>query len=185
MTLTPTTDAIDGLLDATPTTVAAQVTLARLAPDPCLLCRVVDAGTATIAGIANGFTSLWRFVADNAIVQAAIGIAFFAAQVYLCQGSGLCTGSLGVANTALFLFANAEFDSIAGLLESAVLAVVQPFVDLIRDPSLATLAAAAINAAVLLPVFGAVMPDRAVAHATSRVQPELESGDAASDPRRR
>jgi YD repeat-containing protein len=169
VTLTPTTDAIDGLLDATPTAVAAQATLARLAPDPCLLCRVVDAGTATIAGIANGFGSLWRFVADNAIVQAAIGVAFFAAQVYLCQGSGFCTGALGVANTALFIFANGEFDSVAGLLESAVLAIAQPFVSLIRDPSLATLAAAAINAAALLPVIGAVMPDRAVAHATSRV----------------
>jgi YD repeat-containing protein len=169
VTLTPTTDAIDELLDATPTSVAARVTLARLAPDPCLLCRVVDAGSAAIAGIANGFTSLWRFVADNAIVQAAIGIAFFAAQMYLCQGSALCTGSLGAANTALFLFANAEFDSIAGLLESAVLAVAQPFVNLIRDPSLATLTTAAINVAALLPVVGAVMPDRAVAHATSRL----------------
>ena len=169
VTLTPTTDAIDGLLDTTPTSVAAQVTLARLAPDPCLLCRVVDAGTAAIAGIANGFTSLWRFVADNAIAQAVIGIAFFAAQMYLCQGSGLCEGSLGVANTALFLLANAEFGSIAGLLESAVLAVVQPFINLVRDPSLSNLAAAAINAAALLPIVGAVMPDRAVAHATSRV----------------
>jgi YD repeat-containing protein len=170
VTLTPTTDAIDGLIDATPTSVVAQVTLARLAPDPCLLCRVVDAGTATIAGIANGFTSLWRFVADNAIAQAVMGVAFFAAQTYLCQGSGLCQESSSAAkNAALFLFTDAEFDSITALLESAALAVVQPFINLIRDPSLSTLTAAAVNVAALLPAVGAVMPDRAVAQATSRV----------------
>jgi hypothetical protein len=76
---------------------------------------------------------------------------------------------LGTAKSALFHFPNSDVDSIAGLLESAVLAVAQPFVNLISDPSLTTLAAAAINVAALLPTVGPVMRGRAVAHAISRI----------------
>jgi len=76
---------------------------------------------------------------------------------------------LGAASAAFFILVNSEFDSPAGFLESAALAPVQPFVDLIRDPSLSTLATAASTVADSLPSNNVVMPGRANARATSRV----------------
>lgn len=155
-TLRPEGNDLAGLLLTSPHARVGDSLLDRLAGAPCLLCRVVDLGSAVVSGIGSAAVSAYRFVVDNPVTRALLTFGFVAATfVGIRFAAGLCpTLACRVAVVAgALVISELVLGTPSNLGELLYSVTVQPVIGLVRGVIELDAAAIVLSAAVLASLF--------------------------------